>query len=81
MPPASVTGIMTRPDPEPVAGLHRATTVAGDPDANPRFFRATLGLRPLERTVDRDDVTTYHDHCGDGDTAEAADAGAGAVSR
>lgn len=41
-------------------GLHHITAVAGDPQGNRRFYTETLGLRLVKRTVNFDDVTTYH---------------------
>ncbi|WP_313694542.1 ring-cleaving dioxygenase [Halorarum halobium] len=56
---------MTRADLDPIAGLHHVTVMSGDPDGNVRFFRNVLGLRLLKRTVNFDDVTTYHLYYGD----------------
>ncbi|WP_255195760.1 ring-cleaving dioxygenase [Halorarius litoreus] len=44
----------------PIEGLHHVTSVAGDPARNYRFFTEVLGLRLVKRTVNFDDVTTYH---------------------
>lgn len=41
-------------------GLHHVTAVAGDPRENLRFYTEILGLRLVKRTVNFDDVTTYH---------------------
>ncbi|WP_255149380.1 ring-cleaving dioxygenase [Halorarius halobius] len=43
-----------------VGGLHHVTSVAGDPARNYRFFTEVLGLRLVKRTVNFDDVATYH---------------------
>ncbi|QLG61523.1 ring-cleaving dioxygenase [Halorarum salinum] len=57
---------MTRPDhPDPIEGIHHVTVMSGDPDGNVRFFRNVLGLRLVKRTVNFDDVTTYHLYYGD----------------
>jgi glyoxalase family protein len=41
-------------------GLHHVTAVAGDPQTNLQFYTETLGLRLVKRTVNFDDITTYH---------------------
>lgn len=57
---------MTKPDQlDPISGVHHVTVMSGDPDENVRFFRETLGLRLVKRTVNFDDVTTYHLYYGD----------------
>lgn len=50
----------------PIEGIHHVTAMSGDPDENVRFFRDVLGLRLVKRTVNFDDVTTYHLYYGDG---------------
>ena len=44
----------------PIQGLHHVTSTASDPIRNVRFFTDVLGLRLVKRTVNFDDVTTYH---------------------
>jgi glyoxalase family protein len=46
-------------------GLHHVTAVAGDPRENVRFYTSVLGLRFVKRTVNFDDVETYHLYYGD----------------
>jgi glyoxalase family protein len=48
---------MTTPS---VAGIHHVTCVAGDPQENVDFYAGTLGLRLVKRSVNQDDVETYH---------------------
>jgi glyoxalase family protein len=50
---------------EPVSGLHHVTAVASDPSDNVRFYTDVLGLRLVKRTVNFDDITTYHLYYGD----------------
>lgn len=56
---------MTQPGLDPVSGIHHVTVMSGDPDENVRFFREVLGLRLVKRTVNFDDVGTYHLYYGD----------------
>lgn len=51
--------------PGPLAGLHHVTVMSGDPEENVRFFCDILGLRLVKKTVNFDDVTTYHLYYGD----------------
>ena len=44
----------------PVEGIHHVTSVASDPTRNARFYTDVLGLRLVKKTVNFDDVTTYH---------------------
>jgi len=48
-------------------GLHHVTAIAGDPSRNAAFYVETLGLRFVKRTVNHDDVGTYHFYFGDGE--------------
>jgi glyoxalase family protein len=48
-----------------ISGLHHVTAIAGDPEANVTFYTQTLGLRFVKRTVNFDDVSTYHLYYGD----------------
>jgi glyoxalase family protein len=50
----------------PIEGLHHVTCVAGDPGGNVGFYTDVLGLRLVKRTVNFDDVTTYHLYYGNG---------------
>jgi glyoxalase family protein len=52
-------------NPKPTAGLHHVTAIASDPVANLRFYRDTLGLRLVKKTVNFDDPSTYHFYFGD----------------
>lgn len=51
--------------PEPISGLHHVTSIAGDPERNVEFYTDVLGLRLVKRTVNFDDITTYHLYYGD----------------
>lgn len=44
----------------PIEGLHHVTSVAGDPERNVRFYTEVLGLRLVKKTVNFDDISTYH---------------------
>jgi len=43
-----------------VAGIHHITAITGDARRNLAFYRDTLGLRLVKRTVNFDDPGTYH---------------------
>jgi len=47
-------------NPPAVTGLHHITAIAGEARRNLAFYRDTLGLRLVKRTVNFDDPTTYH---------------------
>jgi predicted esterase/catechol 2,3-dioxygenase-like lactoylglutathione lyase family enzyme len=49
-----------------ISGIHHITTLAGDPQGNIDFYRGTLGLRMVKRTVNFDDPGSYHFYFGDG---------------
>jgi glyoxalase family protein len=51
--------------PDAVPGLHHVTAIAGDARANLAFYTDALGLRTVKRTVNFDDVGTYHLYYGD----------------
>ena len=51
--------------PEAISGLHHVTAIASDPDENVAFYTDVLGLRLVKKTVNFDDVTTYHLYYGD----------------
>jgi glyoxalase family protein len=48
-----------------MSGLHHVTAIAGNPLRNLNFYRRTLGLRLVKRTVNFDDPGTYHFYYGD----------------
>jgi glyoxalase family protein len=48
-----------------MSGLHHVTAIAGNPLRNLDFYRGTLGLRLVKRTVNFDDPGTYHFYYGD----------------
>ncbi|MUV86563.1 ring-cleaving dioxygenase [Natronomonas sp. CBA1123] len=52
--------------PEAISGLHHVTAIASDPEENVDFYTDVLGLRLVKKTVNFDDVTTYHLYYGDG---------------
>lgn len=51
--------------PSDVPGIHHVTAIAGDPGRNLDFYTQTLGLRLVKRSVNQDDVGTYHLFYGD----------------
>lgn len=48
------------------SGIHHVTAIASDPQRNVDFYGGTLGLRMVKRTVNFDDLQTYHFYYGDG---------------
>ncbi len=50
---------------DPISGIHHVTAIASDPGENVEFYTDVLGLRLVKRTVNFDDVTTYHLYYGD----------------
>ncbi|MEZ4587156.1 MAG: VOC family protein, partial [Gemmatimonadales bacterium] len=48
-----------------VLGIHHVTAIAGDPQRNVDFYAGVLGLRLVKRTVNYDDIRTYHFYYGD----------------
>jgi glyoxalase family protein len=59
--------------PTPARGLHHVTAIAGDPVENLRFYRDTLGLRLVKKSVNQDDPATYHLFYADGDGSPGTD--------
>lgn len=49
----------------PENGIHHVTAIAGDPRRNLDFYRRTLGLRLVKKTVNFDDPGSYHLYYGD----------------
>jgi glyoxalase family protein len=47
------------------AGIHHITAIAGEPKRHVAFYRDSLGLRLVKRTVNFDDPTTWHLYYGD----------------
>jgi glyoxalase family protein len=47
------------------AGIHHITAIAGEPKRHVAFYRDTLGLRLVKRTVNFDDPSTWHLYYGD----------------
>ena len=47
------------------AGIHHITAIAGEPKRHVDFYRRTLGLRLVKRTVNFDDPGTWHLYFGD----------------
>lgn len=48
----------------PIRGIHHVTAVAADPDENVQFYTDVLGLRMVKKTVNFDDVSTFHFYYG-----------------
>lgn len=44
----------------PVTGLHHLTAISSDPLETFRFYTQVLGLRLVKKSVNQDDVATYH---------------------
>ncbi|MCX7606416.1 MAG: ring-cleaving dioxygenase [Bacteroidia bacterium] len=44
----------------PTSGLHHITCIAQTPQENVNFYSGVLGLRLVKRSVNQDDVSTYH---------------------
>jgi catechol 2,3-dioxygenase-like lactoylglutathione lyase family enzyme len=49
----------------PLSGIHHATCICGDPQANVDFYTGVLGLRLVKQTVNFEDPTTWHLYYGD----------------
>jgi glyoxalase family protein len=49
----------------PVHGIHHITAIASDPQATYDFYTQVLGLRLVKKSVNQDDVQTYHLFFGD----------------
>lgn len=47
------------------SGIHHITAIASDAQENVNFYTKTLGLRLVKKTVNQDDVGTYHLFFGD----------------
>ncbi|MEN3791326.1 ring-cleaving dioxygenase [Fulvimarina sp. MAC3] len=43
-----------------LTGFHHLTAITADASQNLRFYRDTLGLRLVKKTVNQDDTTAYH---------------------
>lgn len=48
-----------------VQGIHHITAIASDPQATVDFYTQVLGLRLVKKSVNQDDVQTYHFFFGD----------------
>lgn len=48
-----------------LGGLHHVSAITGDAGGNVDFFTRVLGLRLVKKTVNQDDVSTYHLFYGD----------------
>lgn len=48
-----------------IQGIHHVTAIAGDKDANVRFYREMLGLRLVKQTVNFDNPEALHLYFGD----------------
>ena len=49
----------------PLLGIHHVTAIATDPRRNLEFYTEALGLRLVKKTVNFDDLGTYHLYFGD----------------
>jgi len=50
---------------QPTLGIHHLTAIASDPQITIDFYTRILGLRLVKKTVNQDDVQTYHLFFGD----------------
>ncbi|MEO6992821.1 MAG: ring-cleaving dioxygenase [Lacunisphaera sp.] len=48
-----------------IGGLHHITAISSDVHRNMEFYTSTLGLRFVKKSVNQDDVGTYHLYYGD----------------
>jgi glyoxalase family protein len=48
-----------------LGGLHHVSAITGDPGLNVAFYTRVLGIRLVKKTVNQDDVSTYHLFYGD----------------
>lgn len=46
-------------------GLHHVTAITSDIEKNYKFFTEVLGIRLVKKTVNQDDIDTYHTYFGD----------------
>src|SRR5436309_15036035 len=54
-------------------GFHHLTAVTADIDANHAFFTQTLGMRLVKKSVNQDDVSSYHLFYADGQGTPGTD--------
>ncbi len=45
---------------KPIKGIHHVTAITSSAEKNYDFFTTTLGMRLVKKTVNQDDVQTYH---------------------
>ncbi|MGL4644283.1 MAG: VOC family protein, partial [Vagococcus fluvialis] len=48
-----------------ILGLHHITAMTSDAEKNYRFFTEVLGMRLVKKTVNQDDIYTYHTYFAD----------------
>lgn len=41
-------------------GIHHVTAITDDAERNYKFFTEVLGMRLVKKTVNQDDIYTYH---------------------
>ena len=46
--------------PTPLKGIHHVTAITSSAEKNYEFFTYTLGMRLVKKTVNQDDIQTYH---------------------
>lgn len=45
---------------QPLKGIHHVTAITSSAEKNYQFFTYTLGMRLIKKTVNQDDIQTYH---------------------
>ncbi len=56
-----------------LTGIHHLTAVTAEPARNHAFYTGTLGMRLVKKTVNQDDVSTYHLFYADGEASPGSD--------
>ncbi len=56
-----------------LAGIHHLTAITADAPGNLAFYTQTLGLRLVKKTVNQDDVSSYHFFYADGKATPGTD--------
>lgn len=46
-------------------GIHHVTAITSDVQKNYRFFTEILGMRLVKKSINQDDIKTYHTYYGD----------------
>lgn len=46
-----------------IRGIHHVTAMTSSAEKNYHFFTEVLGMRLVKKTVNQDDIQTYHTFC------------------